>query len=326
MVCGILLVQPTSSAWSQTETSVDVLEIEKEPEIEKIQVTGSRIKRIEIEGSTPLTIIDREDIESRGVISVGDLFRKSALASPIGNFSGSSGYIASGSSTIDLLGLGGDRTLVLLNGKRLPAMAGGGVNAVNVDNIPVGLIERIEILTGGASAIYGADAVGGVVNIVMRKSISGSEVSAFRSITQEGGNDETEINGSFGTELFSDFHIAVTAGYRSRSRLYGNNREISFGESPRDYTSTNPPEGTYSFRPYGIADDGKLTALGSWTPSENCPVANQVATVPDAPDNVYCAGRRAGIPDENVPRKQEFHGALFFDYSMNTFCPCVWNK
>ena len=98
-----------------------------------MKVTGSRIKKIDMETSSPITVIERADIEASGVVSVGDLFRKSAMGSPVGNFSGSSGYIAAGSQTIDLLGLGGSRTLILLNGKRLPAMANGGINAVNVD-------------------------------------------------------------------------------------------------------------------------------------------------------------------------------------------------
>ena len=215
-VVAISLIAGSISA--QTETEEAQPSIVDDSKVEKIKVVGSRIKRIDIETSAPVQIIDREQIEASGVVSLGELIRKNAGASPSGNFSGSSNFVASGSSTVNLLGLGASRTLVLLNGKRLPVTA--GLDAVNVDNIPIALIETVEILSGGASDVYGADAVGGVINIKLKKDLEGSEVAVFSTFPAKPGGEELEIavsNGGGGSQ--TRFLTFFPAGFEHEDLL-----------------------------------------------------------------------------------------------------------
>lgn len=135
-----------------------------------VTITGSRIKRTEIESASPVTVIDRETMELTGLTDVGDLLQSipSMSGSPIGTTTNNGG---NGSVLIDLRGMGTARTLTLVNGRRV--VDGGDYQA-----IPSTMIEQVEILKDGASAIYGADAVAGVVNIITRRDFTGIEVTA----------------------------------------------------------------------------------------------------------------------------------------------------
>ena len=137
--------------------------------VEEIIVTGSRIRRADIDSASPVTILSREDIIAAGITDVGNLIQSmpSMSGSPIGTTTNNGG---NGSVQIDLRGMGVNRTLTLVNGQRV--VDGGDYQA-----IPSTMIERVEILKDGASAVYGADAVSGVVNIITRRDFEGIEVS-----------------------------------------------------------------------------------------------------------------------------------------------------
>ena len=157
--------QPSDSVDPKTAKNVGD-EPSRKPE--KIKVTGSHIKRLDTEGASPITTITEEDIEVSGVEALGDLLRDM----PSNNFGSrreKTGGNFWGEANIDLRGLGVARTLVLLNGKRIAKQAGTG--AVDLNAIPLAAVERIEILRDGASAIYGTDALGGVVNIITKKAL-----------------------------------------------------------------------------------------------------------------------------------------------------------
>jgi len=147
--------------------------VEEEANLEKISVTGSRIKRIDVESASPVTIIGRADLEISGLTDIGAFLQSipSMSGSPIGTTTNNGG---NGSVQIDLRGLGTARTLTLVNGKRV--VDGGDFQA-----IPSAMIEQVEILKDGASAVYGADAVAGVVNIVTRRDFNGVELTAQTS-------------------------------------------------------------------------------------------------------------------------------------------------
>ncbi len=305
---------PTSEGVSTSESSPEAAK--KAPssnKTEKIQVTGSRIKRIDVETTAPVQVISKKEILETGAANLGEVFRKSA-GSPTGNFTGSSGYVASGSSSIDLLGLGPNRTLVLLNGKRLPANGGGG--GVNMDNIPVSLIEKLEILSGGASAVYGADAVGGVVNIITKKEFEGSEVSLYKSFTQHPGGEELDLNAVHGLQLSDSANLTLSAGYKTRNRIDKRNRDLAYSSPSRENTLTRQPLNTWSYRP--IVGTGENAVVGSWTPSANCPDDRQVATVPSQPNNVYCTGKRKEAFVELIPQKEEWYAAISGQYEINS--------
>jgi len=139
--------------------------------IEEVIVTGSRIKRADLDSASPVTVMTREDFEWRGVSDVGYLLQRmpGMAGSPIGTTTNNGG---NGSVQIDLRGLGAIRTLTLVNGKRT-------VDGGDYQTIPATMIERVEILKDGASAVYGADAVAGVVNIITRRDYEGVSLEAY---------------------------------------------------------------------------------------------------------------------------------------------------
>jgi len=164
---------------------------EEAEEAETVVVTGSRLKRTDVEGANPVTVITREQIELSGEISAAELLRNTTF-NTTGSFRPQSGSSAQGVSQIDLRGIGASRSLVLVDGRRLTMSPSTG-SSQDLNSIPLGAIERIEILTDGASAIYGSDAIGGVVNVITRKDYNGAEISLQKgkpSIPTEGGERE----------------------------------------------------------------------------------------------------------------------------------------
>ena len=141
-----------------------------EGSIEEVIVTGSRIRRADIDSASPVTVLSRADIEAQGLTDVGNIIQRmpSMSGSPIGTTTNNGG---NGSVLVDLRGMGTNRTVTLINGQRV-------VDGGDYQTIPANMIERVEILKDGASAVYGADAVAGVVNIITRRDFEGLEVSA----------------------------------------------------------------------------------------------------------------------------------------------------
>ncbi|MEP7155620.1 MAG: TonB-dependent receptor [Betaproteobacteria bacterium] len=149
---------------------------------EKIEVTGTRIPPANLEGASPVTVIDAQTIKVDGLRSVESLLNN--LPQVMADMGGNVSNGASGTATVNLRGLGPTRTLVLVNGRRLPAgspRAGSATAASDLNQIPAPLIKRIEVLTGGAGAIYGSDAVSGVVNFIMNDNFEGVQVEFNQS-------------------------------------------------------------------------------------------------------------------------------------------------
>ena len=150
--------------------------------VQRVEIIGSSIKRVDTESDAPITTLTREDIARTGATSVEELMRSVTAAQSSGSTAAASGSGATtgGISTLSLRGLGPSRTLILVNGLRsAPYGSPSDSIAVDIDSIPVSAIERIEILKEGAGAIYGSDAVAGVVNFVLRKNFTGTEVSGY---------------------------------------------------------------------------------------------------------------------------------------------------
>lgn len=166
---------------------------EEAEEVERIEVTGSRIKRTDLEGASPVNIITAEDMKVEGNFTVADALRGSSFNS-FGSFSERSGSSAQSQATLNLRGAGSNRTLVLLDGKRLPGSPTLGGQSANLNSIPMAAVERIEILTDGASSTYGSDAIAGVVNIILKKDYEGLTVnigSGWRTRDTDLGGDPT---------------------------------------------------------------------------------------------------------------------------------------
>lgn len=164
----------------------------EEEELEQVVVTGSRIPRIGFVAPTPVTSITKDDIKKSGAVTIGDLLNELPALGSTFSLSNSSRFIGTvGLNLLDLRRLGSARTLVLVNGRRHVGSSAGSTS-VDVNTIPVEWIERVDVITGGASAIYGADAVSGVVNFILKKSFEGSEVRA-----QTGKADDSKFQRSF---------------------------------------------------------------------------------------------------------------------------------
>lgn len=186
-----------NSAQAQGTTVTD----DQAKTLDTVQVTGSHIKRLQISGVGPVTVVDAEAIERSGATSVETLLQRLPASA---GFAGSqtnaywaeNGY---GTTQVNLRGLGINRTLVLLNGRRVVNGGTGANSSVDLNIIPVALIERIEVLKDGASAIYGADAVAGVVNIITKKGYDGAEASVRYGQTFEGDGEESSFDLAWGT-------------------------------------------------------------------------------------------------------------------------------
>ena len=150
---------------------------EETDRIEEIVVTGSMIRRKDLSSAAPVAIIQKLELDAAGLVSIGDILQDLPSQSNAINIQVNNG--GSGSTRVNMRGVGASRTLVLLNGKRFP-YGGLGANAsVDLNSIPTAVIERVEVLKDGASSIYGSDAIGGVVNIITRKEFQGVDTSVY---------------------------------------------------------------------------------------------------------------------------------------------------
>lgn len=219
-----------------------------EQKIEKIQVTGSRIKGVDLEGTQPLVIISADNIKSSGASTIYDLLKDvGQLRGGSGTFSTSESGATStstpaGQAAASLRGLGPAATLTLINGRRVAAssFASGTQNFVDINSIPLAAIERIEVLATGASAIYGADAVAGVINYILKKDYQGAEVTAsYGNSTASSDEGKYNLNLVFGTELAGG-NLTLFADHFDRN-----------GFSAQDRAATRSPllQSSYSYLP-----------------------------------------------------------------------------
>lgn len=191
-----------------------------------VVVTGSRIRRPEVDSPVPVTVFDSAQIQATGQQNIADTLRELPQVG-VGSSRTNTNFLTSGTgiNTIDLRGLGASRTLVLLNGRRFVSGFGGDT-AVDINNIPTDFIERTEIITGGSSAVYGSDAVAGVVNFILKDKFEGIRVRAQTTITEEGDNPRQYASITGGTTWGADdrgnillnFSYDNDAGLRSRNR------------------------------------------------------------------------------------------------------------
>lgn len=185
-----------------------------------VEVTGSRIKRTDAEGPSPIRIITRDDIETSGHATLTDALRDAPEAGfSTVNENGTTSAVR-GSSALNLRELGANNTLIIVNGRRavLTGRDSGGVTFVDVNRFPLAMVERVEVLKDGASAIYGADATAGVVNIILRKDYKGAELSFFYGNAQKSDVGEKSIS-FFGGNAAGKLSATIGLSYYSRNAL-----------------------------------------------------------------------------------------------------------
>src|SRR5262249_44112715 len=187
----------------------------------KVDVVGSSIKRTLEDQALPVQVMTRDDIARSGVQNMEQLMAKiSATASTGGVFGGPlAGTETYGQSGVSLRGLGANRTLVLLDGNRVTPFAQELATGVDINSIPVSAIERVEVLTDGASSIYGSDAVAGVINFVLRRNFTGVQVGYEYNVPTPSGNGGTTSNwwGSVGYGDLTKDKFNVTASYQHKN-------------------------------------------------------------------------------------------------------------
>ena len=197
-----------------------------------MQVTGYHLKRIDIEGPVPVVVFEREDLKQAGIATIEEFARYLPINfAAIEDFSG-----ANGQTSFDIRGIGPGATLTLVNGQRV-AVPWGYASTVDVNAIPVSAIDRIEILKDGASAIYGADAIAGVVNIILRTEYDGVEVGAGYGVSEHGDADEFLFDLVSGKE-FERGGFMFSLSYFDRELVPSSARDWS---SEMDYTDLGGP-------------------------------------------------------------------------------------
>jgi len=210
-------------------------------QLDTVQVTGSRIPRAQVEGPAPVTVINAEQIRASGFTTVPDVLR--AMTQNGGETqsqqSSSGADFSPGAQQVDLRGLGPNHTLVLVNGRRIadfPMPFQGRSNFTDVSNIPLAMIDRIEVLTGSASAIYGSDAISGVINFILKKQADGTTVDMRVGTTSEGGGESFDFSVVSGYNR-GRFNAVYSLELQSQTPLWAYQRDI------QDSTADAPTEG-----------------------------------------------------------------------------------
>ena len=231
--------EPPPEGTDATPEDVDVdPEVLEEEAGEVIVLTGSRIRTDPLDAPAPVLQLDAQEIERTGLTSVGDLLQRlpvsgGALNTKF-NSSGNFGFppdgggIGAGSAQADLRYLGSKRVLILVDGVRwVNGSSGSGVpSATDLNTIPVGIIERIEVLSDGASPIYGSDAIGGVINIITKKNWSGAQANAYMGGFHQGDGFTQQYDVTWGQK--SDrMQMVTSAYYTEQRRIAARDRTIS---------------------------------------------------------------------------------------------------
>ncbi|HEY5798814.1 MAG TPA: TonB-dependent receptor plug domain-containing protein, partial [Burkholderiaceae bacterium] len=206
----------------------------QEAPVQRIEITGSSIKRIAKEGALPIEIISRRQLDEAGIVTAEQLIANLNINGTGSDNLASNADVTSGAqrgnngaSSANLRGQGSDSTLVLLNGRRI-ATHGMKGQAVDLNSIPMAAVERIEVLKDGASAIYGTDAIGGVINFILRKNYNGVEAQAFTDVTEAGGANikRFSLTGGFGDLDEQGYNILVAAAHSENQALRGDQRDF----------------------------------------------------------------------------------------------------
>jgi len=197
---------------------------ESSESMDEVIVTGSRVRRVDNESASPIITIDQAAIEKTGVTTAGDLLQRlptvsGAAVNPAVNNGG--GF---GEANVELRGLDAKRTLVLLNGRRLGLV--GASDATDINLIPVNLIERVDVLKEGAGAIYGSDAIAGVVNFITRKDVEGAELSASYGETTENDGKTQNVNLLWGTSG-DNYRLSFNGNYNKTEGVTADRRDFS---------------------------------------------------------------------------------------------------
>ncbi len=303
-------------------------------ELKRVEVTGSSVKRIQAEGALPVQIITQEDIKRSGATSVTDLIQKIPAMQGFTVSADSVNGGGGGITTANLRGIGNNYTLVLINGRRAAPSTTGSV--INLNTLPLSSVERVEVLTDGASALYGSDAIAGVVNFIMKKNTTEGIVELTANVPTEGkAKDYTfAISKGFGDIDKDSFNVFLSLSGEKQQQLNASDRK--FGQSGRkefiydgapavliqDSGNSVPGNITITRRPAVFAADG-VTVV---TPAQPARTFNPyyLANNNTCPENTFISGRACRydyaatvqlIPDFNLTT---FYGSARYKLNSDT--------
>ncbi|MCP4320853.1 MAG: TonB-dependent receptor, partial [Alteromonadales bacterium] len=294
--------------------------------VERIEITGSHIKRTSMEGPSPVSSLSQEDIQKSGVTDLISLFTKLPISGQ-GTFStqaNSSDDTANGGSSVSLRGLGADSTLILINGRRVsvsPFAKGIDTAFVDINNIPLAAIKRVDILKDGASATYGSDAVAGVINIVLRDDVDGAELTAKMGATADGGGEEQSVNLVFGNSTDNTSHTFILEYFNREEVLYSDrdysataNQKLRTGDADAtDFRSTSGITGSIMLK-----DDPGYMRIADTFGNDTCPVEQITPILNDAGQQVGSNCRYDYAPAMSmIPASERFSWNYMGKYEIN---------
>ncbi|WP_372872049.1 TonB-dependent receptor plug domain-containing protein [Shewanella sp.] len=240
---ALIATGTTSASWQAIADDTQA------KEVERIAVTGSRIQRQDMETASPVTVIDASAIRAEGYTSVDQLLQAQPAMAGMA-VGGTTNNGADGVAQVDLRGMGANRTLVLLNGRRMVNSGSGADSAVDLNTIPVAMIARVEILKDGASAVYGSDAIAGVVNIITKKDFEGFQFDVNGGVAGEGDGENVELSALYGFNTDSG-NYTFGVSYSDRGGVM---------QKDRDWVQ----KGGSSFIPEGTLGGKMLDENGDW--------------------------------------------------------------
>lgn len=221
--------------------------------LRKIEVVGTRIRRVDAETVQPVLVLEREELQRTGLTNLGDILQQ--LPQHVADLNTDVNNGGNGETRVDLRNLGAGRTLVLLNGHRYVTALDG---AIDVASIPLSIVDRVEVLTDGASAIYGSDAIAGVVNIITRGDYEGIETTASHAFNEYGDGQRRAADLTWG-RVDEDSSLAVNLSFFDQQPIFARDRTISavplFGlpaDSVFGGAAGIGPNGVFGFGPTGF--------------------------------------------------------------------------
>ena len=293
---GLAMSVATAPAFAQTDQSTAQSK-------ERIEVTGSSINRVEGECALPVTVISRDEIEKSGATTPMELLQLISANNSLGSVSLTNviGATTFSAQTANLRGLQGGHTLVLINGKRVNGFSGEiqGVQGVNLSIIPFAAIERVEILKDGASAVYGSDAIAGVINFILRSDYQGATVDAFYGApTRSGGGSQEKYSASlgFGDLEKNRYNVFASVSYDHQKPLDQKDRNFS-NDNTNEFLQLGGFGGSSNTYPGNITT-GNIHILGS-VPGVSCGPIDTNVYVPLLGGCYFDPAHQAGV--ESIP-------------------------
>ena len=272
---------------------------------DEVLVTGTRVNRGDLDAPSPVTSVTAEELSIVNTVNAEEFIN--TLPQAIPGFDSTSNNPGNGTATVNLRGLGSNRTLVLVDGQRYVSANGDGV--VDLNSIPAALVKRVDVVTGGASAVYGSDAMAGVVNFILEDSFEGAELAATYQITEKGDGAKKNISLTMGGNFDNGRgNATVFAAYSQRDDVF---------QGDRDYSAVANDDNGTSFDPFGSAgvpgsrffdSNFDFTSLGF----DGVPGAAVTGTVD--PDGGFLTSNSCG---NNGGSLRDPDGSLSFDVATN---------